>query len=243
MILIRHAEKQYRNAEAEIHKHDPGLKEIGVERAKKVAVKLIELFGEPSRIFSSPYRRTRETALVMNSVLRKPFEEIHIDNNLSEYLGNHSNVPLDVTEATRIHDPPHPESFEDLKKRSKKSLEKMRRYFQENHKKYIWCVTHGLIIKQIASLLGVKISKTLPCLSCLVIHERSEFISAQFILFRGDLKPEKESEESTKKISLSKSNDKKSKVRQSSDSDSSQIKPAKPFIVTKILQNPARINK
>jgi broad specificity phosphatase PhoE len=119
-IYIRHAEKEYKNSEAEFYKHDPGIKEIGVERARKVALRLIELYGEPSKIVASPYRRTRETALIMNMMLKNPLEEIIIDNKLSEYLGNHYFSELDVTSATKIHNPPHPETFDEFRKRVKK---------------------------------------------------------------------------------------------------------------------------
>jgi broad specificity phosphatase PhoE len=191
---IRHGEKEYKNSESEFYKHDPGLKEIGVIRAKKIALKLIEIYGLPTRIISSPFRRARETAAVMNMMLKKPFREIVIDRTLSEYLGNHHNISLDVTKATSIHNPPHPELFDDMKKRVKKHMEKTNLLLSENPKENIWFITHGLIIRQIASHVGIKTVKTLPCLSCFTITETSEMLKGDFIVFRGDLKHEKDCE-------------------------------------------------
>jgi len=194
LCFLRHAEKEYRNSEAEIYKHDPGIKEIGMERSKKVALKLIETYGEPTKIVSSPYRRTRETAMIMNMMLKNPFEEIVIERKLSEYLGNHNEVPIDVTTATKIHNPPHPENFDGMKKRVKKFVDKIRKEFYSNPKSIIWFISHGIIIKQIASNFGIRTTKELPCLTCFTVTEKVDMIRGEFLLFRGSLKHEKESE-------------------------------------------------
>ena len=196
-IYIRHADKAYKNMESELFKHDPGITQVGVERARNVALRLIKEYGKPTKIVSSPFRRARETAMIMNMTLENPFEEIFIDPNLSEYLGNHNNVPLDVTNATKIHNPPHPETFEDMKKRVKKHVEKMRKKQNKysKNKEIIWFITHGLILKQICNSINLKTTKTFPCLTCLSVIETNDMVKGEFILFRGELKHEKESEE------------------------------------------------
>lgn len=180
-IYIRHADKSYGNINnVEYFKHDPGITQIGVERTKSIASKLIEIYGEPSLIVSSPYRRTRETALVMNSMLKKPLEEIIIDIGISEYLGNHHHIALDVTHATLIHTPPHPETFEQMKTRVKKHIQKLKKY----SKGIVWFISHGLIIKQIASLFNIKTSKHLPYLTCFSFVEKENIVRGEFLLFR-----------------------------------------------------------
>ena len=159
-LYIRHAEKQYNNTnDVEYFKHDPGITEIGVERSKKIAQHLISEFGVPTRIVSSPFRRARETALIMNSVLEKPFEEIRIDTTLSEYLGNHMNTPLDVTVATKIHNPPHPEMFDEMKRRVKKHVETIKKFAHDNAKELVWFISHGIVINTIAEFYGIKTIK------------------------------------------------------------------------------------
>ena len=192
-IYIRHADKAYKNMESEIFKHDPGITTLGVDRSINVAKRLIEEYGPPDKIVSSPFRRARETAMIMNTVLNNPLEEIVIDNNLSEYLGNHNNVPLDVTTATQIHNPPHPETFDEMKKRVKRHVEKIRK--KSHQKETVWFITHGLILKQVASSINLKTTKTFPCLTCLSIIETPDMVKGEFILFQGKLKHEKESEE------------------------------------------------
>ena len=184
-IYIRHADKSYGNInDMQYFKHDPGITEIGVQRTKTIAKKLIETYGEPTQIVSSPYRRTRETALIMNSVLKSPLEEISIDIGIAEYLGNHSNIALDVTTATSIHSPPHPENFEQMKIRVKKHIDKLKKYSRKNKKEVIWFITHGLIIKQIASTFNIKTSKQLPYLTSFSFVEEDNVLRAEFVLFR-----------------------------------------------------------
>lgn len=192
-IYIRHADKAYKNMESEFFKHDPGITTTGVERSINVAKRLIEEYGQPDKIVSSPFRRARETAMIMNTVLNNPLEEILIDNNLSEYLGNHNHISLDVTTATRIHNPPHPETFHEMKSRVKCHVEKMRK--KTTQKETVWFITHGLIIKQVANSINLKTTKTFPCLTSLSIVETPDMIKGEFILFQGKLK--QESDEST----------------------------------------------
>ena len=186
-IYIRHADKSYGNInDMQYFKHDPGITEVGVERAKNIAKKLIDLYGEPTSIVSSPYRRTRETSLVMNSMLKNPLEEITIDVGISEYLGNHPTAVLDVITATKIHNPPHPETFDQMKCRVKKHLNKIKKYCNENgkdKKETIWFISHGLIIKQIAGIFNIKTSKQIPYLTCFSFIEKDNFIRAEFLLF------------------------------------------------------------
>lgn len=178
-IYIRHADKNYLNGHSEYFKHDPGITELGVSRAKHIAKELLKVYGRPDRIVCSPFRRTRETALVMNSVLDIPISEIEVETDLSEYLGNHNNVPLDVMEHTKIYRPPHPETFEEMKLRVKRHISNVKKRSGTT-----WFITHGLIIKQIAGHYNIKASKQIPYLTCFSVLEREEVARAEFVLFK-----------------------------------------------------------
>jgi broad specificity phosphatase PhoE len=186
-IYIRHAEKEFRNGEAEIFTHDPGITENGALEAKKVARKLINLWGFPKKIISSPYRRARETALIMNAELLNPLE-IDFDNSLAEYLGNHRYTQMDVTMATKIHRPPHPESFDEMKKRVNKHLKHTKKLMHDNPNEVIWYITHGIILKQVAANYGVKTIDQLPSLTCLSVLEDDELSRVEFLIFTSSLK-------------------------------------------------------
>jgi broad specificity phosphatase PhoE len=169
--------------ESELFKHDPGIKSIGVEKSKRVAEKLVAEYGEPVRIISSPYRRARETAMVMNSVLKNPVEEIIIDRNISEYLGNHPESPLDVTPATKIHNPPHPETLDDLKKRVDRHIQKMYKQDHNDPTAVVWIITHGIVMKQVTATGGIRNAKNFPCLTCVSVIETPELKKCEFLVF------------------------------------------------------------
>ncbi len=182
-VYLRHADKEYSNGSSDIFKHDPGITENGMIKTKKIFNELVKQWGLPTRIVSSPYRRTRETALVLNSCLEKPFEEIYIDVNLSEYLGNHYKVALDVTSQTKNYEPPHPENFSELNERVFKHNIHARKRANELDNGVIWYVTHGLIIKQLTYLIGINLQKQLPPLTCFSITEELEMTKGEFLLF------------------------------------------------------------
>ena len=218
-IYIRHSNKEYVNGDALMFKHDPGITEKGVENAKMVAQHLIEQWGIPSKIIVSPYRRARETAKVMRSVLtntdnteKKKKIPIYVDREVSEYLGNHRSVTIDVTESTLVHDPPHPETFNDMKLRVKKHHDKITNYMKKdikkgssnntNNKNVIWIITHGLIMKQVASLIGIKMSKEFPPLTCLSIMDGEIITKGEVIMFHEslDISESRENSEITENI-------------------------------------------
>lgn len=191
-IYIRHADKEYANGDSDIYKHDPGITQSGLEKTKMVAQHLIEQWGRPELIICSPYRRTRETAAIMSSVLDADGTgievPIHYDSDVAEYLGNHRSVPIDVTESTLVHDPPHPESFAALKQRVQKHNDKIRKYclssIEKNNEGVIWIITHGLIIKQIACLIGMKrVAKEFPTLTCLSIVDGEKMTKSEILMF------------------------------------------------------------
>lgn len=185
-IYIRHADKEYANGDANMFKHDPGITENGVEKTKMVARHLVEQWGNPDRIIVSPYRRTRETSEIMNSVLDQPVP-IYIDIELSEYLGNHRGVPIDVTERTKVHEPPHPETFADMKARVRRHHQQILGYGKKHSEGIIWIVTHGLIIRQVATLIGVKMAKEFPTLTCLSIVDGDKITKSEVTIFNENI--------------------------------------------------------
>jgi len=183
LIYIRHADKEYSNGDANIYKHDPGITETGVKNAKLVCNHLIEQYGIPILVLVSPYKRTRETAETMLSQIDKIDKKkiMFIDTELSEYLGNHRNVPIDVHDKTRIYNPPHPETFAQMKTRVKSHQNKIQVYSSYKKTGVVWVITHGLIMKQIAKLNGINISKEFPPLTCLSIIKDNDIIKGEVL--------------------------------------------------------------
>jgi len=202
-IYIRHADKEYSNGDANLYKHDPGITNDGAEKSRMVANYLLDQWGPPSLIIVSPYRRTRETAEIMNLTLKTKVPssqaQMVVDSDMSEYLGNHRGIPIDVTDSTLIHDPPHPETFLEMRRRVKRHHKRIRKYIKtvenspkpgkqkqkQNQSKVIWIVTHGLIIKQIASLIGIKMAKEFPPLTCLSVIDGDTITKSEVITFKN----------------------------------------------------------
>lgn len=187
-IYIRHADKEYANGDASRFKHDPGITTDSIAKARMVAKHLVNQWGPPDRIILSPYRRTRETAAIMNSVLGKKVP-MHVDTDIAEYLGNHRNVPIDVTESTLVHQPPHPESFSQMKSRVKTHHNRITTYGKKKKRGVIWIVTHGLIIKQVAGLIGMKMPKEFPTLTCLSIVDGDKLTKSELVIFSENREP------------------------------------------------------
>ncbi len=186
-IYIRHADKEYVNGDANMYKHDPGITDSGVRKTIMVAQHLIEQWGLPDLIVSSPYRRTRETAEIMQRVTIAQGKKvnIYIDSDLSEYLGNHRTTPIDVTESTLVYDPPHPETFLEMKDRVRSHNDKISSFIQ-NSNGVIWIITHGLIIKQVGALIGIKMVRDLPTLTCLSIVDGDKITKGEIMFFHDN---------------------------------------------------------
>jgi len=154
-IYIRHGHKAYRNGNPSISKnqvdlsyaHDPPLTIEGKREAFLLAQELLKKYPIPKQIITSPYLRARETADIMASAINKDLPvdiEILFEKEISEYLGNHTNSHLDVTPRTFQYNPPHPETFDQFKKRIKR--------YSNNWQKsedVIWLITHGIVINEI----------------------------------------------------------------------------------------------
>jgi len=171
-IYLRHADKQYDNGKSLLFKHDPGITDDGKEQCIQVANNLILKYGLPHIIVCSPYRRARETALMMASILPNDII-IKCDVRLSEYLGNHRTELLDVTPETMSFNPPHPESFTKMEERIRSHNDDMK--FLDTSNYVIWFITHGLIINRIANSMAFNIKRKIPCLTSLVIKANQTF--------------------------------------------------------------------
>jgi broad specificity phosphatase PhoE len=172
-IYIRHADKAYNNGEHTTDRHDPPITNHGANQARLLAEFLIQTYGLPEAVVCSPYRRTRETAIAMVSAivtLTGRNMPIKCDVDLSEYLGNHPNEQLDITDGTRIFSPPHPERFSDLDRRLRHHNQIMR--VLDNTPAPVWFICHGIIITQLARLNGVtRPTRRIPPLGCFLFTQ------------------------------------------------------------------------
>lgn len=94
IILLRHGEKLYSNGKADTMKFDPPLTANGEKGVAQSVLELIALGHRPESIITSPFLRTRQTAVIASSILSQ-FGITHtvvVKPILSEYLGHHKLV-------------------------------------------------------------------------------------------------------------------------------------------------------
>ena len=154
LILIRHAEKAYPNGKGSENdkKHDPPLTKEGMESCLIKSKQLIESFGAPDMIICSPYQRCRQTAnfLNLNNL------GIKVESGVAEYLGNHKESKLDITEETSLHPINHPETWRQFQTRII-NYSKVIRKLDPN--KIIWVITHGVVIQTLCKLMKSEYKK------------------------------------------------------------------------------------
>lgn len=154
MLYIRHADKEYRNGCNEEFSLDPDITEKGKVEALDKFKLLLDKYGPPEKIITSPYLRTRTTAEIARSVIFKHtniYIEIEYDNQLSECLKNQINKDLNVClrPETLIHNPIPAETLDKYNKRIYNHTKKS----QFN----TWYITHGFNIYTVALIKKYKI--------------------------------------------------------------------------------------
>lgn len=154
ILYIRHAEKQYKNGKNEEFSLDPDITEEGKIAALNKFKSLVDKYGIPERIISSPYLRTRTTAEIANSVIFEKTNiniEIQYDNKLGECLKNQVDKDLNIClrPETLIHNPIHHETSEHYNNVI---------YEHTKESQYnTWYITHGFNIYTIALMKKRKI--------------------------------------------------------------------------------------
>ena len=172
IIYIRHAND---NEKYPKHKHDNKITKKGKYDAKKISHKLVEQYGYPTKIYFSPFQRCRQTvaAIVSELYLKKTGIKKHFcfkcandekevpnkinielicDSRLSRYFTSSDRKKPSVSSSTLKLGVPINEKKNGLIQRIDNYVESIKK---EDHKnEVIWCITHGIIYKKIASRLG-----------------------------------------------------------------------------------------
>jgi broad specificity phosphatase PhoE len=178
-IYIRHAPKEYSNGHAPPGRpqHDPSISKRSFQDCEELGNILIENYGLPSMIITSPYLRTRQTAAKLSCAIPESMKcddkNLFIDTNIAEYLGNQRGQ-VDVNDDTFYYslkpttdgEEEFPlrtgETKPELNERILNHLQMMQilhKEGKENNRvipetyKIIWIITHGLVISTIYDIL------------------------------------------------------------------------------------------
>jgi broad specificity phosphatase PhoE len=158
VIYIRHGCKLYDNGKPidNLPAHDPPL--IAGEEKKIAATSLLlrQKYGNPDKIITSPFKRTRQTAGYL--ICESDKIEITVDSNICEYLGNqkpkNNNFKPQVTDTTNQYKvAPLGESVDNMKQRCRSHLAEIGFCDNTVSSGVTWVVSHGFIIETIVNHL------------------------------------------------------------------------------------------
>lgn len=161
IIWLRHANDE--NGEMSVDNKLSGTDE---KRCKRIYNELIAKYGQPEVVFVSPFRRTKYTALQMGI----PKEKIKFDIRLSRYFSSREKNQ-DVAQSTKTIvskiskvsiDQLINENWNDFRQRIKDFRHSIESYRQRG--KFVICITHALVIKQVAERYQLKIPSLLSFL-------------------------------------------------------------------------------
>lgn len=160
---IRHGEKIYKNGNAPpgSHHHDPPLKRDVKGKIKILCEHLDNNVGFPTKIITSPFTRTRDTASLIKRYFYNKYGiniQIFIDNDISEFLGwkHPIGCKADVSEITSSYIEPilGVENLNDVERRSRQHVQNM------VNEGFTLVITHGIIIDYVHKYLtGNRLSR------------------------------------------------------------------------------------
>ena len=150
IILIRHGEKEYKNNKNRALGFDPPLTAKGKKEIRDKIPQLIEKYGEPKGIISSPFRRGRETAGLIKDFCKET--KVILCPAFGEYLGNQSTILSKHLTSTTLRFYSSLLFEKNITSYVAKGLDVLRDIPDD-----YWIVTHGIMIKEIASSLGESI--------------------------------------------------------------------------------------
>lgn len=160
-IWIRHAEKKYNNGwptdGGRLHDSpiaDDSQISIDIENMVK---DLVEKYGVPDKIITSPFLRTRQTTLLIKQSIKSLYDRdinIEYSTDIGEFLGfcknKNEEADLDI-ETKKYYKEPYiiGERIKALYERLVYHIKKINR--TENN---VWLVTHGMIISKIHAIFN-----------------------------------------------------------------------------------------
>lgn len=161
IIMVRHADKQYKNGKNDQYSLDPDITEEGKLQAYEKFSKLLSNYWIPDKIIASPYLRTRSTAAIAQSVIYETSGitiEIEYDNNLGEFLGHQIGKNLDecLRPETLQYNPIHQETQKEYNNRMSKLNNNIT--YNMNKNMNVLMISHGYNIQTISLFRKQKIT-------------------------------------------------------------------------------------
>lgn len=159
VIYLRHGDDRGDYA----YKHDRPLKDRGRKKIRKTFKRLIKKYGHPDTIFVSPFSRSLQTLEIMTAQFQRPVA-VHCDARVAQYLGD-KEVPIVSPETAEAVD--LDEGLGAFRARLRDHAESARKRHVLGAT--IWCITHQIVIEEIAEHFGKRVSRDLDFLDHVVM--------------------------------------------------------------------------
>src|SRR5579872_517311 len=122
IIYIRHTNDEVTDP---THRHDHGVTDDGLRKAKRKARFLIKKYGRPETVFYSPFKRSVETMKAMVSQMGKHPVMVYRDPHLSRYFSKKEKRDPSIAPETKEAHPPIQETWKRFERRVDRHLMKM----------------------------------------------------------------------------------------------------------------------
>lgn len=151
IILIRHGDDEGTSSvssPSRSHRDDPHITMKSSKMARQLGKYLIEKYGYPTSIISSPMKRSRLTAASLAKSIdvdeRCP---ITIDARYSRYFTRKERINPSLNESTQLHLDVH-----EGKDRFRERIEDISVHLRNLPSGTVWIVTHALILKKLSKI-------------------------------------------------------------------------------------------
>ncbi len=163
VIYIRHGDDSYSDPTRE---HDRRLTSTGYKDAKRKTMELVEKYGAPTRIYTSPFKRAVQSVHAMERVIKKNGHNVDVikDWKLSRYFSSREKQNPQVYEETERAGAPIHESWEEFQSRCRSHMRSFKRDGMYRGKEVVWCITHALVLKEVARKYQVTLPEHIPFL-------------------------------------------------------------------------------
>ena len=142
IILIRHSKDH--NNDSATYMYDAKLRSKGKKMARKLFTELIEKYGEPSKIYCSPFRRAVETAHEAMKLCKNA--KIRNEPKIGRYFTRKEQKNPEIAPCTERNKPMIFEDKDSLNGRCKRFCEKIKKYRGKGT--VVWAISHTIPMKR-----------------------------------------------------------------------------------------------
>ena len=165
LIYIRHGDDR---RDRDAYRHDRRLRKRAKKDAARLAAQLVEKYGHPEIVRASPFRRAVGTAETMVESLQNPVMVVR-DIRLAQHLSEKQQANPDVSPQTLRSKVAIHETDEAFQRRIDDHVAEMKRSEFFTSPTVVWCVTHTIVVEEVAARLGISFPQELNFLAYVVV--------------------------------------------------------------------------